>query len=136
MIDDLKFEDLSPAARALICNGAGPSGLGWLIPDLWFTEAANRHDFDYWQGGSLTFKVRADVRFWANSLLGLLELRWWQMPVGLVLAHVYFLAVSFLGWFAWHWCRPVDRRGWADLYALLVAAYGEVEQAGIREDRP
>lgn len=124
-MDDLKFENISPSARALLCNGAGPSGLGWLIPDLWFHHAADRHDFDYWRGGNLTDKVRADVRFWANSLLGLLELRWWQMPIALVLAHLYFLAVSFLGWFAWHWCRHAHRRSWSDLYALLVIHYQE-----------
>lgn len=123
-MDDFRFDNLSPSARALICNGAGPKGLGWLIPDLWFKAAADRHDFDYWQGGNLSDKVRADVRFWGNSLLGLLELRWYQMPAGLVLAHIYFLAVSLLGWFAWHWCRHAHRRSWSDLYGMMVAKYG------------
>lgn len=25
-------------------NGCGPKGLGWLIPNLWFKEACDRHD--------------------------------------------------------------------------------------------
>jgi hypothetical protein len=135
-MDDLKFDDLSPSALQVICNGAGPKGLGWLIPEFWFTAAADRHDFDYWMGGGLTDKLRADVRFYAHSLLGLLDLRWWQIPIGLVLAHLYFLAVSVLGWCAWHWCCPARRRGWSDLYELMVRKYGSAEKLGIFEDAP
>lgn len=117
---ELEYDKLLPSDRRVICNGAGPVGLGWLVPDLWFREAANRHDFDYWRGGNLTDKVRADLRFWINSLSALLVLRWFAILPACFLAQLYFVAVSSIGVLCWRWCRHTNRRGWDDLYQLRV----------------
>jgi hypothetical protein len=53
-----------------ICNGMGPKGWGWLIPDNFFgldiSEAGNRHDYCYWLGGTRWDKFMSDFMFLIN----------------------------------------------------------------------
>ncbi len=48
------FFSMSPEVKKLICNGAGPKGYGWAVPDTLYglsvTKAANVHDFMYYWG--------------------------------------------------------------------------------------
>lgn len=63
------YSRLTINEKKFLCNGAGRKGLqGYLVPDFVFTEAANRHDFDYWKGGSERDKMSADRRFLDNML--------------------------------------------------------------------
>lgn len=58
--------------RARVCNGAGPEGLGWLVPDtlygLKITDAADVHDWMYSLGLSLQDKHDADFLFLVNMI--------------------------------------------------------------------
>jgi len=124
---NLTVADLSPAQYDLLCNGAGPMHLGWLIPDLWFKAAADQHDLAYWAGGRLTDKIRADLIFWANAILAISNIRpashlVWAWVPALVLAHMYFLAVAFPfpSWICWRWRRqPYGRPELAALQRFL-----------------
>ena len=111
---------LSERRRRLIgLNGAGPKGLGWLVPDFWFRAAADQHDLDYWQGHRLRDKAVADVRFFAGcveaALASAARVRAWRVVARLALCVVYYVAVVLLGWWAFHWR---SRRGWGDIMQL------------------
>jgi hypothetical protein len=61
------FWALSTVDYEKICNGGGPKGWGWLIPDtMWglsMTKAFDIHDYDYYIG---TDKDVADLRMYKN----------------------------------------------------------------------
>ncbi len=61
-----------PEIKKLLCNGAGPSGDGWLVPDTVYlvsiTEAANIHDWMYVWGENLDDKDEADAAFLINCI--------------------------------------------------------------------
>lgn len=80
-------EELTPKAKKHVCNGAGPKGLGWVVPDFQFTPAGNKHDMMYTCGGNAEDRKWADYNFlWFMKRLG-----------GGFLAYVYFWAVRFGG---------------------------------------
>jgi hypothetical protein len=112
-----RFAELTPRQKAAICNGAGPKGWGWAVPDLVFTEPANRHDFDYWLGGGVFARWRADWRFFRGCMYQ--AMKRWRFPVlALTLAWAalaYWFAVRCGGAVAWHWGTPRTR---LDLYRL------------------
>lgn len=66
------FRMATPAERAEICNGAGPAGWGWIVPDtmwgLWITLAADIHDWDYHWGKTPADRKAADDRFHRNLI--------------------------------------------------------------------
>jgi hypothetical protein len=115
----LTLAGLTTTERRIICNGAGPKGWGWLIPDLCFGEAADAHDLDYWIGGGPHHKLLADTRFFIGCLGTVLdhEVGFLRACLRLALSFIYWLAVVVGGWCAFHWGR---RRGWADLAALTA----------------
>lgn len=95
----LHYEDLTPEAHAWICNGCGPA---WdrvdLVPDFIFTEAGNRHDFDYWSGFNENDRQRADQRFLNNMLLAAkARPGWWDRQWYTFLAWRYYSAVRLFG---------------------------------------
>jgi hypothetical protein len=61
------FWDLTPERKAEICNGGGPKGWGWIVPDtMWglsMTDVFDVHDFDY---HIRTKKRVADKRMYSN----------------------------------------------------------------------
>jgi hypothetical protein len=67
------YKDAAPELKALICNGAGPRRFGWLVPDtvygLSIAEAANIHDWMYWEGKTKEDKEEADFQFLSNMLV-------------------------------------------------------------------
>ena len=103
----LTLADLAPypRARKAICNGAGPKGWGWLVPDLWFTKPADGHDLSYWVGNRAIDKLCGDVMFYVGCLQECLTsgLGFWKALLRLFLSHVYFVAVALGGWFCFHW---------------------------------
>ena len=104
---------LTPKAKAAICNGAGPRGKGWTVPDTMYglrvTEPCNIHDFMYHTGVSDWDKLVADMVLLINLVLAIVPrdaprwrarcpvkttpVTWWRLKRALV----YFLAVRFHG---------------------------------------
>jgi hypothetical protein len=69
------YWNLTPAAKAEICNGCGPAGGGWkslFIPNHLLgadiEEACNIHDFRYKTGQSEADRLAADEEFLCNML--------------------------------------------------------------------
>lgn len=82
-------------------NGCGPSWLGEWVPDGpdgHFLCPCNRHDLDYYEGGSELDRWRADWYLFVRCVQNLSRVSWWVYPFGLVWALLYFLAVLALGW--------------------------------------
>lgn len=96
---------LYPLVKQRVCNGAGPKGFGWLVPDLWMREAADQHDLRYWIGGGHWARLRADVEFFANALLLAVLGKPWKLAWRWVVALLYFLAVRLGGWAAFNWTK-------------------------------
>lgn len=65
------------AVREAICNGAGPKGWGWSIPDSFLgrcvTQAANIHDWMYHFSRTEFEKFIADIVFLVNMVLLVLK---------------------------------------------------------------
>ena len=94
---DLRWEDLTDADRALICNGCGGKG-SWIRPPAFRFEAScNHHDFGYWLGGDEDDRRTCDARFFGAMVSDAALLPWWRRPAHVVLAYVYFLAVRRCG---------------------------------------
>lgn len=93
--------------RAILCNGCGPQNLPWLrpfIPQMVFTEAGNRHDWDYHVGGGYQEYARANLRFLANCLAAVADRSPWRwMWWHLVGAFAYYMAVKFGGYASFDW---------------------------------
>jgi hypothetical protein len=103
LISSWGYKNITPAEKALICNGAGAAGqwISSIIPNTMYgldcTEAFNIHDYDYDVGVSRADKDRADRNLLNNLLTlinhkgGLLMLpRQWR-------AMKYYEAVQLLG---------------------------------------
>lgn len=110
MTDEPRYEDLTPAQKQIICNGCGPMGWGWLVPEFCFHTAGNRHDFAYWMGGGWGDKLSADLRFLINCLRAALKRPKRRLPALSVLSFVYFGAV-LLGGRRSFACGPRKTRG-------------------------
>lgn len=97
------FRVAPPAVRARICNGAGPAGWGWIVPDtIWglsITIAADIHDWMYTLGQTEADRRQADLVFLHNMITlinakqtsGILRAMRELRAIG------YYLAVSWLG---------------------------------------
>lgn len=63
------FWGLSAGDKKEICNGGGPKGLGWLVPDtMWgmsMTDCFDIHDYDYY---IKTKRRVSDKRLYRNLL--------------------------------------------------------------------
>lgn len=101
----LSYLDASEEARAQICNGLGPAGVGgWLIPDTVYgmsmTEPSNIHDWCYEYGAreGLT-QLEADKLFRTNMLAMINELPGWGWVKWLRRrrAQEYYAAVRLMG---------------------------------------
>lgn len=120
MADRLTVSRLSRRQRALICNGAGPKGWGWLVPDLAFKAAADQHDLDYWQGGRARDKVLADWRFCNGCLAGAWRSKGFKCAGLIALSFIYFVAVFAGGWTCFHFGH---KRGGEELMYAELSAY-------------
>jgi hypothetical protein len=106
IVIDVHYEDLDEWDREMMLNGCGPqnSSRWYDVPDLMFTEACNRHDFDYrvgglknLSGGDSMLRHEADLRFLDNMYLAAegawWGCRWWYY----LMARSYYSVVSELG---------------------------------------
>ena len=95
------YSDLTTAQKILICNGMGPKGWSWLVPNHFFgadiTEAGNRHDFSYSIGGDKWAKVVADLMFLFNMLRLVFDEGGWMQTPRYFMALRYFTAVFWGG---------------------------------------
>jgi hypothetical protein len=99
-----------PEELAVLCNGCGPQCFPRLrpyVPQLVFSEAGNRHDWDYWVGGGYPDYFRSNLRFLANCLLAVSNNSPFKsMPAHLLFAAFYYLAVKYGGAASFHWGTP------------------------------
>ena len=102
------FRVAPPAVRARICNGAGPSGWGWIVPDtIWglsITLAADIHDWMYTLGQTEADRRQADLVFFHNmiTLINARRTSGFMRTLRELRAIGYYLAVSWFGrWAFW-----------------------------------
>ena len=90
--------ELTASERAAICNGCGPRGFSWAVPDFVYVEACDEHDADYFVGYRRRDRLVADLRFLVRMWRCAWETRSpvWRLRF-CVLAVAYFLAVRALG---------------------------------------
>jgi hypothetical protein len=69
----LRFRDLEPEERALICNGCGGKGHWFNPPDWLFKASCDHHDFNYWLGHTEEDRRRADWQFYVAMVGALLQ---------------------------------------------------------------
>ena len=119
MGEHILIQGLTSRQRRLICNGCGPKGWGWLVPDLSFRRAADQHDLDYWQGNRARDKIVADWRFLNGCLAGAWHSSGARAWLLIALSFVYFAAVFLGGWFSFNFGH---RREWADLSWAIIQA--------------
>jgi len=66
------YREATAHERKTVCNGVGPAGKGWMMPDtiygLSMTESANIHDWMYELGFRIEHKDEADRVFLNNML--------------------------------------------------------------------
>ena len=91
-----------------VCNGMGPKGWGWLVPDHFFgldmTECGNRHDWCYYIGGNRFDKLIADLMFLYNMIVTIWNANnnWLAVP-RFWMAFRYFTAVFLGGKSSFNW---------------------------------
>ena len=71
LISSEEYKNAHPGTLDAICNGCGSSGWkGSIVPDrilgVDISRACDIHDFDYWMGGTVDQRKRADLRFLVN----------------------------------------------------------------------
>jgi len=88
--------------RACVCNGAGPRGYGWAVPDtIWglsITAAADIHDWMYNEGRTRADKDQADQVFLTNLTNLVNQAAWCLRWLRNRRAKKYYLAVKIFGW--------------------------------------
>lgn len=106
----LRFRDLTPLQKAVICNGCGGKGSIVPVPEFLFHASCNHHDFYYWRGGSEADRKRADEAFYkfmkqdaamAGTMLKRLHYRLW--------AYIYYQAVRQFGAKYFHYGKQRDK---------------------------
>ena len=89
------YWNLTDEEREIICNGGGPKGWGWLVPDrMWglsMTEAFNIHDYDYF---IKTPFIISNNRMYSNILTIINRHGGWLKYPRRMRAWGYFQAVS------------------------------------------
>jgi hypothetical protein len=99
------FWRLHPKDYKRICNGMGPKGFGWLVPDtMWglnVSRAGDIHDFMYYWG--LWPREFCDKLFLRNILAIINKKGGKLAPLRRVRAHTYYKAVSLFGASSYSW---------------------------------
>ena len=71
------YEDATQEQIAARCNGAGPRGYGWLVPDRIYgvkiTAAANIHDWQYGEARCNDDRLLADLTFLRNMIVLIMQ---------------------------------------------------------------
>ena len=89
--------------RKELCNGCGPKGFGFLVPDTFYllniSEACNIHDFMYSTGLTIEDKNEADRAF-LNNANRMIDAKTWFPPLRFLRkrrALKYYMAVHLFG---------------------------------------
>jgi len=106
----LSYYKLTKEQKAILCNGWGPKGGGAVVPELFLHEPCDRHDFDYWVGGSILDRLKAD---WRLLRSGMRKAKW--NPAMNAAAMVYFTAVRLCGVICFHYGKKRDEADLAEL---------------------
>lgn len=122
-----RFRNLNQVERAVICNGCGGKG-GWLDPpDYKFRASCDHHDFNYWLGGSLEDRKRADEQF-LEAMLEDAVGPWWKRLWLKGAAWRYYWAVRAFGWKFFNLRPPeTDAAIWDRLERAMTAEGYDVE---------
>jgi hypothetical protein len=97
LIAPAEFWNLTQEQLADICNGCGPKGWGWIVPDRFrligvsFRLACDIHDYCYYSGVS---KDIADKMFLENMLTLSQSAYFGCKPIAEHFAFIYYLAVK------------------------------------------
>ena len=87
--------------RREVCNGVGPKGWGWIVPDtvygLSITPAADIHDWMYYHGDTIEAKDEADRTFQNNMVRLICEGGSWFRWLRMRRARKMYLAVHYFG---------------------------------------
>jgi len=108
----IRYRHLTPDERSVVCNGCGPKGGFFPVPEFVFTSACDQHDFNYFLGSTRAQRKKADLQFLAEMIAeaaGVKKYIW--------LARIYYRAVRWFGVFCFHWSRR--QRTKRDLKAYL-----------------
>lgn len=62
--EGITYTRLSPATKAVLCNGCGPKGAFVPVPEFIFTASCNHHDYRYFIGGTERDRYHADRDFY------------------------------------------------------------------------
>ena len=117
----VRYIDLTPQEKAVICNGCGPKGGIIPVPEFRFTASCLHHDFNYWLGCKEIQRKKADLQFYkemvkdanrANTANARRRHR--------RLARIYYLAVRLCGRFCFHYAN--EQRTRMDLQKAMDAA--------------
>ena len=114
----MKFNDLTPEQKKIICNGCGKKGGIIPVPDFCFTASCNQHDFNYWKGASWGFKrlarLTADQKFYEALLNDVAMQPKERQHYYYRWAYRFFIAVRLFGWCAFNWFRPKTEKDLPD----------------------
>ena len=94
----LKFTDLTIEQKDKLCNGWGPKGAGAVVPEFYLHEYCDEHDFDYWVGGSIVDRWKADFKLLTSGI----KAAGWRPDKQLV-AFIYWNAVRVGGIACWNY---------------------------------
>ncbi len=99
----VRFHDLTPEERALICNGCGPKGGIMPVPEMGFSACCDHHDFNYWLGYSEFDRIRADWQFRDAMMADADKKPWWRRWWYRWMADLYYRAVRRWGMSAFYY---------------------------------
>jgi hypothetical protein len=117
----VRFNDLTPQERSIICNGCGPKGGIVPVPDFIFTACCDHHDFNYWLGCREIQRKKADLQFYREMVRDACRARDNKTRAKFNrIALVYYCAVRLFGRFCFHYADQQRTR--VDLQKQVFAA--------------
>ena len=111
-ISRIRYRDLTPEQKKVVCNGCGPKGLFIKPPDFMFKASCNHHDFNYWVGCNKLHRKKADLQFYKEMLKDAGDSKYYRLW-----AQAYYRAVRIGGIFCFHWAKK--QRTLEDLLILI-----------------
>ena len=109
----MRYSDLTPYQKQIICNGCGPKGLFIPVPQFIFFASCNHHDFKYWRGAGFGFKrlarLKADQQFYSKMLDDIEGAPFLKQSKYYLWAYRYFKMVRAFGWMFFNWGNPKNQ---------------------------
>jgi hypothetical protein len=117
----VRYNDLTPQEKAIICNGCGPKALWLPLPKFMFRACCDHHDFNYWIGCKEIQRKKADLQFYREmihdaNVFDSVNTRKRRRAY----AAIYYRAVRLCGFFCFHYARKQRTR--IDLQKAMDAA--------------